>query len=144
LRTLSLDSETLPPGMLERLVRAPVGARLENLQLSYCGVEDRDVLAILAAQLPLISLDLQETQIGPAVSSAIASAPHHAGLRELRLVDTAIGAEGVDALVASPYLSRELRLTLDEELLGLEYDEESDQWRGSPFAHIASRFPNVQ
>jgi uncharacterized protein (TIGR02996 family) len=147
---LRFEQVGLAPGALERFAYSRGGSRLNWLRLKRCRVDERDLLAIVAAQSPLIGLELPHTRVGPALAHAVANAPHLAKLQLLDLSWARIGTEGVGALVASPYLSRELDLYLDGEALGFEWEETFDQggysgcWIGSPPESVTGRFKNLE
>ena len=147
LKALSLEHNPIGAGVFEAYVDEPAFARLERLELSSTQVGEEDVFTIASSEMPLVELGLSSCTLGSAVARRIAQTPRFAALRKLRLADCEIGSEGLEALVASPYLSRDLEITLDGDLLGLEgqlyYDGDvvaSHEWRGQIPERVASRF----
>ncbi|MEO8701262.1 MAG: TIGR02996 domain-containing protein [Kofleriaceae bacterium] len=125
LRSLSLEASDLGRGVFKTIVDAPALARCEHLELSYTGIGEEDVFAIASSAMPLVSLGLSGNALGPAAAHRIANTPRFAALRRLRIARCKIGNAGLDALLASPYLSRDMQLCLDRRALGWPHVVES-------------------
>lgn len=120
LRRLTLERSTVGRGGFAGFVDAPAFARLEQLALTNAGLGGEDVVAIATSAMPLVSLDLTGNPLGNGVAEQIASTPRFADLRALRLAYCEIGSPGLEALIASPSLSRELQLSIDVQAVGSE------------------------
>jgi uncharacterized protein (TIGR02996 family) len=164
LEALSINSATLESGVLDLLAEAETLTNVRWLDLGHNGIgpntiarvvatklrgvtrlvlranalREADVEALLALGLPLQRLDLALNSIGAAGARAIARAPQSAHLTSLGLADAGIGAEGIDALIDSPYLRRGMRLALDGDILGL--DTRGSRWVGEISKRLTDRF----
>jgi hypothetical protein len=148
LDTLRLPNNQLGASAFASVAGSPALRQLSTLDLSGTGIAEPDVVALAEAALPLTSLDLSDNPLGTAAITRLANSPGVAGLKRLALANTAMGSAGLDALLASPYLSTSLELTLDGELLGLQPDIWYDwtgaaigaSWCGEPPEHVKQRF----
>lgn len=125
LQSLSLEGSDIGRGVFKNFVDSPALAGLEQLELSYTGVGEEDVVAIASSAMPLVSLGLTGNVLSPAAAHRIANTPRFAALRRLRIAQCGIGDEGLNALLASPHLSRDMTLCLDGRALGWPYIVES-------------------
>jgi len=126
LASLDLTGNPIHDAGVVEMLRGPGVARLHTLSLVGVGVRD-------------------------GAAAALAQTPALANLRRLVLADhrdaSWIKAPGIAALIASPYLSRDLELVLDGEALGMDIDEDvafygqiSRRWVGEPDPALAARF----
>lgn len=144
LRSLAIQESRIGPGVFASFVDAPAFVRLEHLDLTQTHVGEEDVFAIASSELPLRSLDLSGNLLGPAVARRIAETPRFASLGSLGLVRCGIEREGLEALVESPYLRRDMQLCLDGATLGMSSDSGflpgTAEWCGDVPDHFAKRF----
>jgi hypothetical protein len=159
LRELSLRDHAIGMTVVDELADAPAFATLERLDLFGTNVGEEDVFALCNGKAPLVHLELSRCSIGPAAVEWIAREPRFAALRYLGLADTNMFAEGLAALLASPYLSRDLVLAIDGRVLGMSYEPWYDtnwnghspepvqiggSWQGEPPPEVRARFPKLQ
>jgi uncharacterized protein (TIGR02996 family) len=132
LRELTLRSTKIAATAAAALVDLPA---LERLDLAHNRLGTRGVVAMLDRPgiARLVCLDVTGADIGDRVAIALASSPAVASLRRLvlgtRARPTALTRLGIDALVASPHLSHELALGLDDVAVELRRDALTTRFR---------------
>jgi uncharacterized protein (TIGR02996 family) len=135
--TLSLPVNSIKTGTIAPIVEH--FSHLERLDISGNSLREADVLALLHRAWR--SLDFGRNYVGTGAARAIASSPRSASLRSLGLADCGIGDEGVDALIASPYLPPGMSLWLDPDILGLT--SRGSRWEGELPKKLTDRFDVV-
>lgn len=124
LHRLGLSGNEIGVPRLQSLARAQDLLRVPVLDLRDNGLTAAGLKAILGGvgrgpdAVRLVELDLGHNNIGTEGARVLASSPHLAGLRVLRLVGCGIGDDGVRALAESPHFGRLTTLALDFNPLG--------------------------
>ena len=107
-------------GLLTRAAAHDTLARLQELDLTGCGLKDDGLAALATARLPeLRVLNLSANTIGAAGLAALAASPLLASVRDLDLANNKCQNAGAVALAACPHLAGLERLRLYYNWMGV-------------------------